>query len=211
MRYAIFSDIHNHTSALTAVLRHAQQQRVDQYFCLGDVGIDECVAQVRDIGATTVFGNWEVSGWSHLSPENQRWVLSLPPVRQEKGFWLTHATPLWPAPLLTLADLQQQRRNLHMASLFPYLHFESPVLWEIVGSLVEAGIPVMFHGHTHRQITWRFTADNYLQKLTHRSINLRPGDTLIIGVGSVGRPEDGPGAAYAIYDDELQQVKLMRA
>jgi len=211
MRYAIFSDIHNHTTALATVLHHAGQQAVDSYFCLGDVGIDECVERVREVGAPTVFGNWEVSGWPYLSPENQRWALRLPPVRKEAQFWLTHATPLWPAKLATLADLNANRYSWPMSQLFPYLHFESPALWEIIGSLAQTGVSLMFHGHTHRQMAWRFTVDNHLQQLTHRAILLRPGDTLVVGVGSVGRPEDGPGAAYVIYDDELRQVELLRA
>jgi predicted phosphodiesterase len=78
MRYAIFSDIHNHTIALEAVLRHAGRQQIDRYFCLGDVGVDECVDLVRNVGALTVFGNWEVSGWRYLSPENRAY--HLPPV-----------------------------------------------------------------------------------------------------------------------------------
>ena len=210
MRYAIFSDIHNHTTALATVLYHAGQQAVDSYFCLGDVGIDECVERVREVGAPTVFGNWEVSGWPYLSPENQRWALCLPPVRKEAQFWLTHATPLWPAKLATLADLNANRYSWPLSQLFPYLHFESPALWEIIGSLAQTGVSLMFHGHTHRQMAWRFTVDNHLQQLTHRAILLRPGDTLVVGVGSVGRPEDGPGAAYVIYDDELRQVELVR-
>ncbi len=210
MRYAIFSDIHNHTTALATVLHHAGQQGVDRYFCLGDVGIDECVERVREVGAPTVFGNWEVSGWPYLSPENQRWALHLPPVRKEPQFWLTHATPLWPATLATLADLNANRYKWPMSQLFPYLHFELPALREIIGSLAQAGVSLMFHGHTHRQMAWRFTADNHLQRLTHRAILLRPDDTLVVGVGSVGRPEDGPGAAYVIYDDELSQVELVR-
>ncbi|HXV42291.1 MAG TPA: metallophosphoesterase family protein [Anaerolineae bacterium] len=210
MRYAIFSDIHNHAEALSTVLSHASQQAVDQYFCLGDVGIDACVELVREVGAPTVFGNWEVSGWSYLSPENQRWVLKLPPVRKKTQFWLTHATPLWPTKLATLADLHAHRHDWPMSQLFPYLHFESPALWKIMGSLTQAGVSLMFHGHTHRQMAWRFTADNHLQKLTHRIITLRPGDTLVVGVGSVGRPEDGPGAAYVIYDDKVGQIELLR-
>jgi diadenosine tetraphosphatase ApaH/serine/threonine PP2A family protein phosphatase len=67
----------------------------------------------------------------------------------------------------------------------------------------------MFHGHTHRQMAWRFTGDNHLQQLGHRPIALRPGDTVIVGVGSVGRPLDGPGAAYVIYDDEVQHVEMV--
>lgn len=210
MRYAIFSDIHNQARALTKLLRHTRQQVVDGYFCLGDVGIDDCVELVREVGAPTVFGNWEVSGWPHLSPENQAWALGLPPVRKEATFWLTHATPLWPDHLTSLADLNAHRYDLPISQLFPYLHFECPTLWEIMGCLTQANISLMFHGHTHRQIAWRFTADNHLQKLTHPLISLRPGDTLIVGVGSVGRPEDAPGAAYVIYDDALKQVELVR-
>ena len=210
MRYAIFSDIHNETRALAKVLNHARQQGADSYFCLGDVGVDDCVELVREAGAPTVFGNWEVSGWPHLSPDNQQWALRLPPVRKERGLWLTHATPLWPNHLTSLADLKANRHSVPISHLFPYLHFESPTLWDIFGSLTQARIPLMVHGHTHRQIAWRFTANNHLQKLTHPLIILRPGDTLIVGVGSVGRPEDGPGAAYAIYDDELKQVELIR-
>lgn len=210
MRYAVFSDIHSHTKALAAVLNHAQQQQVNGYFCLGDIGVDDCVQLVREVGAPTVFGNWEVSGWPQLSPDNQGWVLALPPVHQESQFWLTHATPLWPKKLATLADLQAHRRGLAMSSLFPYLHFESSVLWEIISSLIQAGVALMFHGHTHRQIAWRLTSDNHLQKLTHPLITLRPGDTLVVGVGSVGRPEDGPRPAYLIYDDQLGQVELVR-
>lgn len=210
MRYAIFSDVHNEAKALLKVLHHARQQAVDSYFCLGDVGIDDCVALVRESDAPTVFGNWEVSGWRHLSPENQAWSLGLPPCRKETHFWLTHATPLWPAHLTSLADLRTHRHDMPLTQLFPYLHFECPALWEIIGSLTQANVPLLFHGHTHRQMVWRFTADNHLQKLTHSQITLRPGDTLIVGVGSVGRPEDGPGAAYAIYDDSLKQVELIR-
>jgi diadenosine tetraphosphatase ApaH/serine/threonine PP2A family protein phosphatase len=131
-------------------------------------------------------------------------------MRKEARFWLTHATPLWPDRLASLADLIAQRHSVPMSQLFPYLHFESPTLWATIGSLTQAGVSLMFHGHTHRQIAWRFTADNHLQKLTHHLITLRPGDTLVVGVGSVGRPEDGPGAAYVIYDDELGQVQMMR-
>ncbi len=210
MRYAIFSDVHNHTKALAAMLHHAETQRVDRYFCLGDVGIDDCVDLVRQIEAPTVFGNWEVSGWRHLSPNNQRWALDLPPLRKTNGFWLTHAAPLWPTHLNTLSTLNSQLRAVPMTRLFPYLHFESEALWQTIAMLNEAEIPIIFHGHTHRQIVWRFTADNHLQKLTHACITIRPGDTLVVGVGSVGRPEDGPSSAYVIFDDDTQQIEMVR-
>ena len=104
MRYAIFSDIHNETSALSAVLSHAQSQQAEAFFCLGDVGIDACVNSVRMVDAPTVFGNWEAANWRYLSPKNQKWALALPSMRKEARFWLTHAAPFWPPKLATLAD-----------------------------------------------------------------------------------------------------------
>ncbi|MCB0169298.1 MAG: metallophosphoesterase family protein [Anaerolineae bacterium] len=209
MKYAIFSDIHNHTAALAAMLRHAHQQGVDRYYCLGDIGIDACVELTRSVNAVTVFGNWEVSNWQRLSPKNQGWVLSLPPQHKTGCFWLTHAAPFWPESLTTLNDVIANRRNLSFGRLFPYLHRESDELWDSIATLTEAGIPLMFHGHTHRQIIWRFTDDNQLQNLIQPKITIETGDTLIIGVGSVGQPLDGP-SSYVIYDDEAQVVELVR-
>lgn len=209
MRYAIFSDVHNHAAALAAVLQHAQQQGVDGYYCLGDIGIDSCVELTRSVNAATVFGNWEVSNWQRLSPKNRGWVLSLPPQRKMERFWLTHAAPFWPEPLTSLNDVISHRHDLSFSRLFSYLHQESEELWDSIALLTAAGIPLMFHGHTHRQLIWRFTNDNQLQNSTQPKIKIKTSDTLIIGVGSVGQPLDGP-SSYVIYDDEVQEVELVR-
>jgi predicted phosphodiesterase len=209
MRYAILSDIHNDTAMLEAVLNHAQSQQADAYFCLGDIGIDDCVELVRAVAAPTVFGNWELSNWRALSPGNQKWVLNLPPMRQEASFWLTHAGPFWPPEVASLGYLKTNRR-LPQGRLFPYLHTESELLWETFAVLAEAGVPLLFHGHTHRQLGWRFTADNRLQRLAQRVITLQPGETLVIGVGSVGHPLDGPGARYVIYDTTAGVVEMIK-
>ncbi|MCB0166429.1 MAG: metallophosphoesterase family protein [Anaerolineae bacterium] len=209
MRHAIFSDVHNHTAALAAVLRHAQHQGVDGYHCLGDIGIDACVAMTRSVNAATVFGNWEVSNWQRLAPQNRGWVLNLPPQRKTAHFWLTHAAPFWPEALTSLNDVISHRHDLAFGRLFPYLHQESDELWDSISLLTAAGVPLMFHGHTHRQLIWRFTTDNRLHLLTPTKITVETGDTLIIGVGSVGQPLDGP-SSYVIYDDVARTVELLR-
>ena len=210
MRYAIFSDIHNATTALSTVLNHAKTQKVDAYFCLGDVGIDECVDLVRAVKAPTIFGNWEASNWRYLSPENQRWALNLPSMLKTEQFWLTHATPVWPSKLATLADLNENPYLIPRSKLFPYLHLEPEALWDSISTLSEANIPLMFHGHTHRQMAWRFSEDNQLQQLSHRTLQLHSGQILIVGIGSVGRPVDGAGAAYVIYDDTAKLIEMIR-
>jgi len=80
MRYAIFSDVHNNDRALSQVLRDTYQRNIDTYLCLGDTGTDPSVQLVRGVNAESVFGNWEVSGWRHLSPQLQQDVLNLPPI-----------------------------------------------------------------------------------------------------------------------------------
>lgn len=211
MRYAIFSDIHNESAALALILKHAGTQQVDAYFCLGDVGIDACVNQVRDVGVPTVFGNWEASNWRYLSSENQKWALNLPAILKLKNIWLTHAAPFWPDGVATLVDLIQDPYRIPRSRLFPYLHVESELLWEVLAMLGEANVPLLFHGHTHRQMAWQFTGDNQLKRLSGaRTIQLTPDDTLIVGVGSVGRPLDSSSASYVIYDDEAGVVELIR-
>lgn len=210
MKFAVFSDIHNHTRALETVVADAQNRSVDAMFCLGDVGIDSCVDLLRQADVPTVFGNWEVSNWRHLSTDNREWAMRLPPMRKLDGFWLTHAGPFWPPKIKTLADLESDRPVRMRANLFPYLHFEEDSLWKTIALLTEMKIPLMFHGHTHRQLGWRFTHNNTLQRLYGPNIELLPGETCVVGVGSVGRPQDGPGFCYALFDSKTRVVSLLR-
>jgi predicted phosphodiesterase len=210
MRYAIFSDIHDNAAALKAVLAHAHSQRIDAWFCLGDVGGDPCVDLVRETGAASVFGNWEAANWRYLTGDNKQWALNLPPTLKESQFWLTHAAPFWPPAIKTLADLKAERHRTLNGNLFPYLHYEEDSLWKAIAMLTENQVPLLFHGHTHRQIIWNFTADNRLQRLQMKVAPLTPGETYVVGVGSVGHPLDGPGAAYLVYDDSAQVLELQR-
>ncbi|MFC1975567.1 metallophosphoesterase family protein [Chloroflexota bacterium] len=213
MRYAIFSDVHNHMRALKVVLRHAGQQQIDNYFCLGDIGdigAEDCVTVVREMGVPSVFGNWEVLTWHHYSPANRQWVLDLPPMRKDGHFWLTHAAPLWPKEVNSLADLKHNRYTVPRSHLFPYLHVKSHALWRTITALSKANISLMFHGHTHYQMGWRLIDDNQLEKMTDRTITLHSPEIIIVGVGSVGRPEDSAKPSYVIYDDEARVVEMVR-
>ncbi len=210
MRYALFSDIHNDAPALEAVLAHARQQGVDAFICLGDVGVDDCASLARQVSMAAVFGNWEAAHWRQLSGDNRRWTLSLPPVVRLSGFWVTHAAPLWPPELASLADLDRSRGQVSLSRLFPYLTHESDALWQTLALLAEAGVPLLFHGHTHRQAVWRFSRDNRLARLGPTAVSLSPGDILVVGVGSVGRPLDGPAPAYAIFDAASGRVDFHR-
>src|SRR5262245_33510873 len=103
MRIGIFSDTHANYEALTAVVDAFKKERIDKYVCLGDTvgygaSANECCDLVRQLAAFTILGNHDaaVAGRmdysyyydaarqaldlhaSILSPENLRWLQSLP-------------------------------------------------------------------------------------------------------------------------------------
>jgi len=208
MRYAIFSDIHNNDHALSRVLRDAYQRHIDAYFCLGDTGTDPSVQLVRSVNAASVFGNWEVSGWRHLSPQFQQQVLALPPMRKFDDFWISHAAPTWPDPVTSLQQFLQNRRSI--SSVFPYYVRESDELWQAFSELLNNNIPLFFHGHTHQQIMWTLTPDNDLKKSRPQEVNLAPENTYILGVGSVGQPKDSAYPSYVVFDSTDRRVEFIR-
>ncbi|MDO8612945.1 MAG: metallophosphoesterase family protein [Dehalococcoidia bacterium] len=75
MRIAIVSDVHANLAALEAVLRHAQAPGpIDGIWCLGDtVGYgpqpSQCVARLREAGATLVAGNHDRAATGKMGTE----------------------------------------------------------------------------------------------------------------------------------------------
>jgi hypothetical protein len=210
MRYAILSDVHGRSQKLQAVLADAQAQDVGRIVSLGDVGGDECLALLDRAGAAAVFGNYEVSGWPRLMPEHQSWVQSWPPLLAEDSFLAVHAVPWQPGNLRTVEDyghwLRQTGRSWR--TLFPYLDEEPDHLWRALAELEAAGKSILFHGHTHLQAIWQRGPDNRLQKVRTTSVDLKANHHYIVGVGSVGLPEDDCWAAYSLYDASLRRIEL---
>lgn len=208
MRYAIFSDVHNNDRALSQVLHHAHQRNIDACLCLGDTGTDPSVQLVRGANAESVFGNWEVSGWRYLSPQLQQQALDLPPMRKYDNFWISHAAPTWPDSVTSLQQFITNRSSI--SSVFPYYVRESNELWQAFSELLNANIPLLFHGHTHQQIVWALTPDNDLKQSRPQELILVPGNTYIVGVGSVGQPKDSAYPSYVVFDTHTQRVEFIR-
>jgi predicted phosphodiesterase len=212
MRYAILSDIHGRRSKLRAVLADAQSRGAHRIVSLGDVGGDGCLALLRQAGATATFGNYEVSGWRRLAPEHQTWVQSWPPLLSDDGFLAVHATPWRPEGLHTIEDfanwLKRTRRSWR--ALFPYLTEDEDYRWQALHELEMVNKPILFHGHTHQQSIWHWRKAGHLRRLQARRVNVRAGHRYVVGVGSVGLPEDGGWAAYTLYDAGAGTVELIR-
>jgi predicted phosphodiesterase len=103
MRLGIFSDVHANIEAMTAVMEAYRREKIDAFYCLGDVvgygaSPNECADLVRGVAKVTILGNHDaaVAGrmdYSYyyeaarqaldqhsrqLTKENLEWLKSLP-------------------------------------------------------------------------------------------------------------------------------------
>jgi len=212
MRYAILSDIHGRSEKLTVVLGEARARGAEQILSLGDAGGDDCLSLLSQAKTLAAFGNYEVSGWRRLKPEHQAWVRSWSPLVVVDDFLAVHAAPWWPAGLRTVEDFGQWLRRTHQpwTALFPYLSADDDTLWQALVALERAGKAILFHGHTHRQAVWSWDPAGCLRPVHASTLAIEPGCRYVVGVGSVGMPEDGAWAAYALYDASVRQLELIR-
>ena len=212
MHYAILSDIHGRRKKLEAVLADAEVRGVDRFISLGDVGADDCLALLQDIGALSVFGNYEVSGWRRLAPRHRAWVREWPALLAEDGFLAVHAVPWWPDGLQTVKDFDDWLKGADRPwrSLFPYLTEDENALWQVLAQLENSGKAILFHGHTHKPAIWTWGTDSRLRKVQAATVTVKPGHHYSVGVGSVGIPEDGSWATYALYDTAGREIRLIR-
>jgi diadenosine tetraphosphatase ApaH/serine/threonine PP2A family protein phosphatase len=211
MRVAIISDIHSNLEALDAVLEDAGGEKIDKYYCLGDIvgygaNPNECLQKVWDLTEQVVAGNHDHAavGLTDIS------------------YFNLHArrAVTWTAEAL-LADHSQYLRRLPFSlQLGPVLLVHAtpsdPPVWNyLLSSQVAkdefeafAG-QLCFIGHSHQPII--FSRKEGDQRWPAALFTCRADDRYIINVGSVGQPRDGdPRASYAIYDDQQGTIQLRR-
>ncbi len=209
---AILSDVHGNTDALRRAIADAQAHGARTFINLGDLGNGNTHPVLAAVRPHSVIGNWEVSSWQTLpSPwreEVERW----PFIRQEGDVVYCHASPVWPEDVKTLADAARYiQEHGSWFALFPALDKDDDARWAAFANLAERNARVAFHGHTHVQKGWVLTPDNRLRALSGPEITLADdGSIYIIGVGSVGRPLDGPGICYTLWEPDTGRVLLRR-
>jgi predicted phosphodiesterase len=121
MRLGIFSDVHANLEALYAVIEAYKSERIDRYYCLGDVvgygaNPNECTNIVREVAELTILGNHDaaVAGrmdYSYyyeaarhaldahaqsLTPDNMAWLRGLPYKHRvpDANVLLCHGSPV---------------------------------------------------------------------------------------------------------------------
>ena len=215
MKLAIISDVHANLPAAEAVFADIATQSVHRVICLGDtVGYgawpNECCDLLRDHKVASVMGNHDLAAveegaehtftpqarkcilWTReqLTDRNRRLLKSFPETRKVETVTLCHGS---------LVERDQ------------YVYSWQGALPSFQVLMTRIG----FLGHTH-YAGWFYhevdpprgdgtmTPDGAVLKITLDG-------SYLVNPGAVGQPRDGnPGASYALYDDQLEQIELRR-
>jgi len=211
VRIAVMADIHGNLVALEEILGFLEEQKVDQYVCLGDIvgygaNPSECIARVREKECLCVPGNHDAAAvgktsianfnkdakeaveWTsgQLSESDRIFLMNLPlKVEMDYGT-LVHATPDAPG-----------------AWHYIYTDLDALLCFEAMQG------KVCFIGHSHVPVVY-FSGDSvgYTRK---PKVKLSKKRKYLVNVGSVGQPRDGDArSCVVIYDDEQMIVETFR-
>jgi len=226
MRIGIFSDTHSNLEALSAVLSAFKQEGVDKLVCLGDtVGYgaspNECCDLVRQVAAFTILGNHDaaVAGRmdysyyydaarqaldlhaSILSPDNMKWLQSLPYEVREggpdspNGHAKDHIISYCHGSPINIEEFEYIFAPEQAARCLPE--------WDRLAD-------VTFIGHSHLCKSFALTRDEVFEVVATKFV-IRPEHRYIISVGSVGQPRDYDNrASYTIYDTDEHVFEFKR-
>lgn len=124
-----------------------------------------------------------------LGSDQRGFLAGLPLVTEHAGATLVHASPRNP-------------------NEWPYLI--SPADGSAAFSAFATRL--CFVGHSHMPAAWRLRDDGTVGFVRGPvRVALRPGERVIVNVGSVGQPRDGdPAAAYALWDAEAETIEIRR-
>jgi len=215
MRYAVVADIHSNLEAFSAILKDiAKQGKVEEIWCLGDIvgyGPDPhlCIELLKQCNHVCVAGNhdWGAIGkvdialfnpdaatacrWTgkQLTPEDTDYLNNLPKVIAKNGFTLVHGSPREPIWEYTLSSSIAKEN-------FPFFQSKFCLV-----------------GHTHVPMVFKLEDSGHCSSgQLAMNVGLALGkNRLIINPGGVGQPRDGdPRASYAIYDSEVNLIRLYR-
>lgn len=213
MRYGIFSDVHSNSQALDAVIEAFKLERIDRYFCVGDVvgygaNPKECIEKVKALALISVAGNHDWASVDLFSADYFN------PAAKEAVFWTKRNLDDNSRYFLESLKLVYKNEDLILVhgtlenpQDFNYLVDDSSA-WSTF-RLMETEI--CFVGHSHIAGIFFKDKDGWIYYRQGGSIEIKAENKYIVNVGSVGQPRDrNPDAAYCIYDSEKKEIQLKR-
>ena len=215
MRIGILSDVHSNLEALVAVLRKAEELKIDRLISLGDaVGYgaspEECCQLLKSNTELALLGNHDaavvgrmdysyyygaarqVLDWTaeRLSEESFRWLSSLPyTYLYGENIFCSHGAPFEPQAYEYVFSADQIERLLSETLALPRLSFV---------------------GHSHLCKVFR-ALDEEVMELHETVFELEPSAHYVISVGSVGQPRDYDNrSCFVILDEAAQSIEFIR-
>jgi predicted phosphodiesterase len=213
MRIAIFSDIHGNLEALSAVLKHLEEEGITNYICGGDIvgygaNPNECVDRVAALDCPVVMGNHDHAalGLTDITYFN--------PTARSALLWSRETLTQERKKFLNQLEFTYQANNMFLVHASP----RHPDQWEYILTLESAETnfgffkeQVCFIGHSHQPFFVGISSEGKVELITENPLSLQKNYRYIINVGSVGQPRDGnPNSALAIFDAIEQTVSLIR-
>lgn len=223
LKYAIFSDIHSNLEGLQAVIRKAEERKVDKYVCCGDIigynaNPEECVSLVRDTADFIIKGNHERAlidlmnndipnmnmtalealkkNMRMLSDDSVNWLTSLPDSTDVSDMFLVfHGSPRNPDEYVFLLE------DARSGFLFIKSKFETPLN------------QLCFIGHTHvcNFFQYNSLSDETSEQIISRDckFNLISERYYMVNVGSCGQYRGGIAAAsFVILDTGKSELEF---
>lgn len=217
MRIGILGDIHSNLDALQPVVEALRGQKIDCWVQVGDIvgyGAEpsECIRLVRELNCTVCLGNHDAAvvgllsteffnpyarqavEWTRaqLGPDDLDFLRQLPLLVEHEEFTVVHGT-------------------LHLPDQFGYVMS----VVEARESMRRQKTVVCFVGHSHVPAIYMQKSDDpddlhvvFSPEVTAQTQDC---DKVLMNVGSVGQPRDeDPRAAYATYDTESGEAKILR-
>ncbi|MCL2011179.1 MAG: metallophosphatase family protein [Cystobacterineae bacterium] len=215
MRIGILSDIHSNVEALVAVLRKAEELKIDRIISLGDVvgygaSPEECCHLIRSNTELALLGNHDaavvgrmdysyyygaarqVLDWTAtvLSEDNFRWLSSLPyTYRYGEDILYSHGAPFEPQAYEYVFSAEQIKHLLSETLALPRLSFV---------------------GHSHLCKVFR-VCDGEVEERHETVFELEPAAHYLISVGSVGQPRDYDNrSCFVVLDEAAQRIEFIR-
>ena len=212
MRYAILTDIHSNLEALETALDYLSNQKIDEYWTLGDnVGYganpNECLEWVFTHARVILAGNHEkalvdrkILDWFEgsartailwtagvLQPGSREKISKLHYVHMTANATLVHASPNQPEEFHYLFSPEEARPAFRA--------FQTPLC---------------FIGHTH--VPTRFVeSSRSAEYLPPGKYQLERGERYILNPGAIGQPRDrDPRLAFGIFDEDDWTFEVVR-
>ncbi len=232
MRTYFFGDLHGNSHALEACLKHLEEQKADEVYCLGDLAGwlpfgDRTFARMRSCAIPTVAGNHDLliagaitdfpdqvdrmqataynAGLLYPMEGAIEYILSLPLVIEKEHFTVVHHSPFTLPPKGMPPTIE----------CFGYL--DQAALAEAVPSWSQYKRRLIFSGHDHIPGIYELPQGDEVKVHwpgfeNSMTLHINENSRYWVKAGSVGGPyRDGtPVANSVLYDSEAGTITMFR-